>query len=381
VNYAFARNCAWAEVIVQLYCVKCQFAISGKMDCPRCGSRLVAPQEAHVLPSERISFVPQATNSSAASRVLAGGAVAFGLAMGLKEVVTGIHSAIGESDEWWSTETAIGVMLSIRALAAVGGGLLAGAGRTNGGLSGMMAGVSAAGILLSIQAFGPNGKVTPESILALAIMSCVALLAGAIGGKVWPPRSELPKATLASRGSSILEKAKDLQEDDEAQKVRPTQWARILLGVSIAICGFVAAESIRTGLVKGSDGLLDLGGSRNLPFTCMEIAGILAFLGGIAAGSSTGIGYRQGIYTGIIAGTLAASLFSMKGPDKFPASAGVMEVLNWSPEKTPKVRAIGTVFGAMFGVCAAGGIFGGLLFPPIVQRQRILTEVDQNFTS
>ena len=366
---------------MQLYCVKCQFAISGKVDCPRCGSRLVAPQEAHVMPSERISFVPYATNSSAASRVLAGGAVALGLVTGLKELVSGVQSVVGESDEWWGTETALGVSLSIRAVAAVAGGLLAGAGRTSGGLSGMMAGVSAAGLLLSIQAFGPNGKVTPESILALAIMSCVALIAGAIGGKVWPPRSELPKATLASRGSSILEKAKDLQEDDDAQKVRPTQWVRVLLGVSIAICGFVAAESIRTVLVKGSDGALDLGGSRNLPFTCMEIAGIVALLGGMAAGGSTGIGFRQGVYTGIIAGTVAASLFSMKGPDKFPATAGVMEMLNWSPEKTPKVRAIGTVFGAMFVVCAAGAIFGGLLFPPIIPRQKILTEVDQNFTS
>lgn len=366
---------------MQLYCVKCQFAISGKVDCPRCGSRLVAPQEAHVLPSERISFVPQASNSSATSRVLAGGAVALGLVTGLKEVVTGIQSTIGESEVTWSTETALAVSLSIRATAALCGGLLAGAGRTNGGLTGMMAGAAAAGILLSMQAFAPNGKVTPESILALAIMSCVALIAGAIGGKIWPPRSELPKATLASRGSSILEKAKDLQEDDEAQKARPTQWTCVLLGVSVAICGFVAAESIRTGLVKGSGGALDLGGSRNLPFTCMEIAGILALLGGVASGASTGIGFRQGVYTGIIAGTVAASLFSAKGPDKFPASAGVMEVLNWSPEKTPKVRAIGTVFGAMFIVCTAGGIFGGLLFPPIVQRQKILTEVDQNFTS
>jgi hypothetical protein len=375
------RNCARAEVNVQLYCVKCKFAISGKVDCPRCGSRLVAPQEAHVLPSERISFVPQSTNATATSRVLAGGAVALGLVTGLKEVVTGVLTAIGLSDDWWGTETGLGATLGIRAAAALGGGLLAGAGRTNGGLSGMMAGISAAGILLSIQAFGPNGKVTAESILALAIMSCVALIAGAIGGKIWPPRSELPKASLASRGSSILEKAKDLQEEDDAQKVRPTQWVRVLLGVSIAICGFVAAESIRAGLVKGSDGVLDLGGSRNMPFVCMEIAGILALLGGMAAGGSTGIGFRQGVYTGIITGTIAASLFSMKGPDKFPASAGVMELLNWSPEKTPKVRAIGTVFGSMFLVCSAGGIFGGLLFPPIIPRQKVLTDVDQNFTS
>lgn len=366
---------------MQLYCVKCQFAISGKMDCPRCGSRLVAPQEAHVLPSERISFVPQATNSSAATRVMAGSAVALGLVIGLKEIVSGVNTAIGETDEWWGTETGLGVNLAIRAAAALGGGLLAGAGRTSGGLSGMMAGVTAAGLLLSLQAFGPNGKVTADSILALAIMSCVALIAGAIGGKIWPPRSELPKATLASRGSSILEKAKDLQEEDEAMKVRPTEWIRVLLGVSIAICGFVAAESIRTMLVKGSGGALDLGGSRSLPSTCMQIAGILALLGGMAAGGSTGIGFRQGVFTGILAGALAASLFSMRGPNKFPATAGVMESLNWSPEKTPKVRGIGTVFGAMFVVCAAGGIFGGILFPPLIPRQKILTEVDQNFTS
>ena len=345
-------------------------------DCPRCRSRLIAPSEVHVVPVEQFAFVPQNVGTSAASRALAGGAVTLGLVMGFREILAGLLPFIGESESWWQTEFAFVVLMVVRAVAALGGGILAGAGRENALKSGLLAGATAAAILLALQMFEPGGKVTAGSVIAAGITLLIAAMAGSIGGRIWPPRTELPKANRTSRGSSILEKAKDLQQQEEAKKIRPTQWVRIVLGVSLTICGFVGAEGLRNVVARTGDGMIDLGGARNVPFSCLQIAGVIAMLGGVATGAGTGAGFRHGVFAGLIAGGIAAGIYGLRGPEKLKVAVGLLEVLDWPPDKTPPVRAVTAIFGAGFVVLSVAGLFGGLLFPPMVVRPKVGRDAD-----
>lgn len=362
------KICPDEELSVQLYCSKCQAVFSQQRSCPQCGNRLIAPSEAHVMPRERIHFVPQDVSTSAAGRVLAGTAVTFGLVMGFREIVAGILAMVGESDQWWLSESAIVTILLVRVFAATGGGLLAAAGRENYIMMGFLSGAVSAAIFFGIQIFEPGAKVTASSVFAAGITILISTGAGAIGGRIWPPRSELPRAALTSKGSSILEKAQDIQQEENAKKIRPNQWIRVCLGVSLTVCGFVGAEGLRTVLVRGGEGIIDLGGTRNVPFSCLEIAAVVAVLGGIAAGASTGAGFRHGVFVGLIAGAITAGIYGLRGPQKLPAAVGILEVLDWSPEKTPPVRTMGSIFGTYFTLGSLGGLFGGILFPPIVNR-------------
>ena len=358
------------ELIVKLFCSKCQAIFSDKRSCPQCGDRLIEPSEAHVMPRERMNFVPQEVTTSAASRVLAGTAVTFGLIMGFREIVLGLLTMTGESDQWWKSDSALVAILFVRAVAALGGGLLAGAGRDQYVKSGFLSGLLSAAIFFGMHVFEPGGKVTLDAVIAAGMTILFSTVAGLIGGRIWSPRTELPRATLSANGSSILDKAKDLQEESAANKIRPNQWLRVCLGVSITICGFVGAEAVRTLLVRSGDGIIDLGGSRNLPLTCMQIAGVIAILGGIAAGASTGAGFRHGVFAGLLAGAITSGIFGLRGPEKLPAARGVMEVLDWSPEKTPAIRAMGSIFGSYFVIGSISGLFGGLLFPPVINRAK-----------
>jgi hypothetical protein len=350
--------------------MKCQATFSAKRDCPKCGSRLIAPTEAHVLPAEVTPFVPTSAGSSVAGRVAAGACVAVGLVLGFRDILGGMLPLIGETESWWATSLAFAVLLAAKSLAASGGGLLAGAGRTNAAVTGLLAGAVAGAAAAAIEACVPGGKVTFGLVLGAVLMAGCALGSGWVAGRIWPPQTELPKAALNHQGSSILAKAKDLQQEEDAKRIRPTQWVRVLLGVSLTVCGFVAADVIRFGLARGGAGLIDLGGARNVPFACLQIAIMIAVIGGVAAGASTGAGFRHGVFAGLIAGGLVAGIFLLRGPEKLPAAAGVAEVLDWSPDKTPPPRLATVLFGAEFLIASVAGLFGSILFPPVIARPR-----------
>ena len=355
---------------MHLFCAKCQATFTARRDCPKCGSRLIAPTEAHAPLADTGPIVPPTVGTSAPGRVAAGAAVAIGLVLGFRDILAGMLPLIGETESWWTTSAALVVLLAAKALGASGGGLLAGAGRPNALVMGSFAGAVAGGAVLAIEAFAPGGKLTAGLAIGVVLMAGCAGATGWAAGKIWPPRIELPKAALNHQGSSILAKAKDLQQEDETRKIRPTQWVRVILGISLTVCGFVAADQIRFGLARGGSGLIDLGGTRNIPFACLQIAAMIAVIGGIASGASTGAGFRHGVFAGLIAGGLAAGIFLLRGPEKLPAAAGVAEVLEWSPDKTPPPRLATVIFGAEFLIASVSGLFGGILFPPVVARPK-----------
>jgi hypothetical protein len=294
-----------------------------------------------------------------AVRVITGGIVAVGVVSGFRELLVGLVS-----EQWLRGDAAIAAVIAVRILAGAFGGLLAGAGRDNPAPIGLLTGAAASAAWAGIQIYGLKIPLGISDYLGLGVLMLVAAGAAALGCRIWPPKAELPKSKFPARGSSILENAKSI--DEERKKLQPTHWTRVILGVSMTICGFVAAPLVRNYMAEGH--FLDLGGARNVPFACLQIASFFAIIAAILAGAGTGIGLRQGVYTGLIAGGIAGAIYLARGPEKIPAGAGLVEVLGWS-ERSTRQQGAGAVFGGAFVIGSSGGIFGNLLFPPITKRR------------
>ncbi|MFO0936177.1 MAG: hypothetical protein U0798_06650 [Gemmataceae bacterium] len=355
---------------MQLYCPTCEATFTGKRDCPHCGVRLIAPGQAHVLPTERVLVETENTSISLASRVLAGGIAAVGLSLGCREILAGFLPLFGETDAWLASDYGLVLLFFVRIMSGLLAGVLAGAGHEKSVVGGLMAGCAGAAVLQAIHMFEPGAKLSIGSVVLTLAVVGMAVLSGWISGKIWPSRSELPKATYESNGSSLLEQAHELQQQEEAKKQRPTQWIRIILAISLTVCAFVGAEGVRNFLAKKSDGLIDMGGSRNIPIMCLQIATLGIMLSGVVAGASTGAGFRHGVYTGLIAGGLIAALYIVRGPDLLKPVLGLMEALSWPVDKVPPVRVASAIFGGIFTIHAFSGLFGGMLFPPMSARRK-----------
>jgi hypothetical protein len=354
---------------MQLLCTECQTAFAGASHCPVCGGRLVSPQEAHILRKKRRKAPPRISEPTAAGRVAVGVLVALGGYLGLREWVgAGLLGAGIAGDEWWETETAAWVTLGLRAASAIVGGLVAGAGRVGGWMTGTLAGCVAGGLLLSADVAAHPAGPGPIAYLGALAAAVAGLVAGTLGTFLWPSPVELPRATSGSRGSSLLRLAR---EQEEARKGRPTQWLRIVIGVSIAFSGIVAADVVRTGLSKGSIGNLHMGSAFHAPVVCLELAAAVIFFGGATAGASTGAGVRHGVIAGLLAGIAAVAITATRHPNVFPAVEGYFWLSNIPNENIRDTAALLELLIAVWVVTVIGGWFGGQLLPPLASKAQL----------
>jgi hypothetical protein len=354
---------------MQLLCPDCQSAFAGATHCPSCGGRLISPQEAHLLRKKRKRPVPKTVEPTAAGRVAVGVLVALGGYLGLREWLSaGLIGAGIAGEEWWATDTAEWVTLGMRAAAAAVGGMVAGAGRAGGWMTGILTGSVAGGLLLAADVAAHPAGPGPIAYLAAAAAAVAGLVAGTIGTFVWPAPVDLPRSQVGSRGSSLLRLA---QEQEEARKGRPTQWLRIVIGVSIAFSGIVAADVLRQGLTQGSAGALHMGSAFQAPIVCLELAAAVIFFGGAAAGASTGAGTRHGLITGLLAAVAAAVITATRHPNIFPAVEGFFWVTNVPTENVRESASLGELFVAVWAVAALGGWFGGQLLPPLASKAQL----------
>lgn len=361
---------------MQLLCPDCQTAFAGATHCPKCGGRLISPQEAHLLRKKRKRLNPKPLEPTAAGRVAVGVLVALGGYLGLREwVAAGLKGASLAGDEWWATETASWVLLVMRAMAAAVGGLIAGAGRAGGWMTGILAGGVAGGLLLAADVAAHPAGPGPIAYLAAVAASIAGLVAGTLGTAFWPAPIDLPKSRSGSRGSSLLRLA---QEQEEARKGRPTQWLRIVIGTSIAFSGIVAADVIRTGLTKGSAGALNMGSSFHAPIVCLELAAAVIFFGGATAGASTGAGTRHGLIAGIFTAIAIVVITVTRDPNVFPAVEGYFWVAGIPNENARDAKTLTELLLAVWAVSTLGGWFGGQLLPPLASKAQLrkLSNID-----
>jgi hypothetical protein len=359
---------------MQLYCQTCQAAFAGVSHCPKCGGRLLSPQESFIHSGSPTETLPDPEPPTLGNRLAVGAGVGLGLYFGLREVLgaCGVVSL--------GSPAAGAVDIALRVAGVLAGGLLAGAGRDRGLPVGLAAGLVIAGVLLAADVFtagGPAAAGTTPLVVA-GVLTVLAAPAGAVGARVWPPAPDLPQV-LPTRGSSHGSSLSKLVEEEAVLRApRPTQWIRILAGAAIAAAGLLASDEIRTALAKVSLGLLQTGGAHRGPLVGFQIAVILLTLGGMFAGATTGTGFRHGLFAGLFA-AVSVYLAAANRPDAaYPAIDGYFATFDREVRPISEARPAAEVMALVLGLTTAGGWLGGQLFPPLapphMRKRRLVSQ-------
>lgn len=343
---------------MQLFCQSCQAAFAATSHCPRCGQRLLAPQESFIHASRAQKPLPDPVPATFTRRLTTGLLVAVGLVLALREFY------------WaWSGDVldthAEPASFALRVLAVLAGGLIAGAGRGRGVSVGAVTGLAFAALTTLFDLFLGTPASTAEMILPI-VYPVLGAVAGAVGAWLWPADVELPEPPRqSSHGSSLARLAAD---EAERRSVRRTAWPQIALAALIVLAAVLYSDPIRIGLQKYSAGWLSIGGPRQSVRVGLQIAAIATILAGFVAAAGTGAGLKHGFLAGILtmAGLLIVAANRPSG--LFPAVEGYLKLIGIEPGSllaTP--IALRTTVGLLALFCASGWI-GGQLFPPLAPK-------------
>jgi hypothetical protein len=339
-----------------LFCPRCNSQHLASSRCPRCSSRLLSPSEVPEVLAARTPPPPPPVQPGFAGRIVVGTLVALGLHLALREWVFAAVGAVGAA----TTGGELWLGYALRVIGAALGGLLAGAGRPRSLATGTLVGAACGVAWLAVDAY-PEVTFDVTRLVAAGILLAVGGAAAVVGGWVWPPPVEV-KPPESSRNSSLFR----LKPTDGRKTGRPIGWVRIVIGVTVAVCGVLAADLVRQGLGRLPQGLFN-----NLTMTARSdalIAGFLCVLAGVLAGACTGTGWRQGLITGFLA-AIGVATVSATFPDGPPLAVQyVIDVLGLGD--MPQ-QGLAAAAGVVCGVVTVAGWFGGQLFPVLRKKKRL----------
>ncbi|QEL13266.1 hypothetical protein [Limnoglobus roseus] len=348
---------------MQLFCPDCQAAFAGTPHCPKCGGRLIAPQESFVTAVvASAEELPEAVQTTFPGRVVLGTTTALGLFLSLREFAiafTAGSSTTGDIDVF--------TICGLRLLAVAAGGLLTGAGRANGAQPGFATGLLVGGLLTAHDILQSGGAEYWWPIGLAVGFPVVAAIAGWIGARIWPAAVDLPNvatptAVTASRASTLTR----LSESNERRRgERPTVWLRILIGGLLAFAAIVTSEPIRMFLARASSGLFNTGGMNRAAAVGAQLAAIILVLGGMVAGANTGAGMRHGFYTALFTALNLFGAVLVRGKPDYPPVTGLFAYLDLPLDSYFAPQSMAVILAFLIGLVTAGGWLGGQLFPPL----------------
>ncbi len=346
-----------------LYCPTCRSAAPPGDRCPRCAAPLVTPFEAAALESAAREAPPAPIAPTPAGRLAVGTVVALGTVVAAREVVLGVAGVLGGADA--APAVAKYSMVALEVLSVALGGLLAGAGRPQGALTGGAVGL-VAGTLLGMVAVvaGERKPFTADDAPLLGVLTAVAAVAGQVGSKLWAPPRAIPVPEIKSRGSSVARLAAA-----GGRSIVPEErldWARVAVAVPLAVLGLVGADSIRAGLKSASPGLLTMGGPSVANEASAVIGLVFVLAAGVLAGASTKRGWAHGLLAGLLVGAAGAALAATGHPAFRPAADGLLSLFQRDESRGGPVW----VAAILVGVTTLAGAFGSSLLPPVVKMAR-----------
>lgn len=345
---------------MQLFCPDCQAAFAGTQNCPKCGTRLLAPQDTFTDPAyhEKPSQHSDPLSGTFLGRVVIGSLCSLGFLLAFREIGLAV---VGPR------EMDVTTVCLLRFLAVAAGSTLTGAGRKNGAQPGLAVGVFVGGLLTVNDVMASGGLDMWWPIGLAAGYPFVAGSAGWIGSRIWPAPLELPNvptssAVTASR-ASFFSRASDIPE--KRRGPRPTVWLRVFVGALLAFAAIIASDQIRLFLSKASIGVFNTGGSSRAAAVGAQLAAIVLLVGGMIAGANTGAGLRHGFFASILATVNLFISTAVRGNPTDPPVAGLFAYLDlpFVSLFDPGCGAI--VAGTIVGLITAGGWLGGQLFPPL----------------
>jgi hypothetical protein len=355
---------------MQLFCPDCELAYAGTHNCPKCGLRLIAPQETFVdanlaPPTED---APEQVPGTFLGRVLVGSLCSLGFLLAFRELGLAILGP---------REMDVLMICLLRFLAVAVGSLLTGAGRANGSQPGLLVGVLVGGLLTANDILHSGG---PEMWWPIGLAAGYPLVAGSggwIGSRIWPGPVELPNvsapAAVSASRASFYSRVGDGIGTRRGR--RPTVWLRIFIGSLIAFSAVVASDQIRLFLAKASIGMFNTGGSSRAAAVGAQLAAILLMIGGMIAGANTGAGLRHGLLAALLTFVNLFISTIVRGHPVDPPIAGLFGYLDRPYQSLLDPASAGIVALTVFAIVTAGAWLGGQLFPPLApvwMRQRRL---------
>lgn len=346
---------------MQLYCPACKTASHAAERCAKCGDRLVAPSELSSLSRDQLFDPPDLIEPTAVGRVIVGTVAALGLYLSFREMLLGSLAAVD------LTDVAPGSLgnWALRAGAILVGALLAGAGRANGTAAGGMTGLLCGVLFLATDSLA-GLKPTAVEAGIVAGVAAVALALGRLGAITWPGVVPLPPSKVRSRGSSLI----PLKDDLDAPRPTPLSWAKVGLGVAVAVVGFVLADPVRLGLRALAGNGLFLGSPAQIPLVDFVFAGLALLTGGLIAGGGSGAGLRHGAVMGLLASTVLAALALLGKESVVLPLSGLLEIVGYASESLRTATGLIVVVVGLTTLGIVSGGFGGLLLPRLAIKSR-----------
>jgi hypothetical protein len=348
---------------MQLFCPSCQSAFGGTEMCPKCGDRLIAPQESQssAASSQEPAELPDLVRPTLGGRVFLGTLISLGLMIAFGELSTAFWGPSASENAYF-----------LRILAVAFGSLLAGSGQTRGLIPGFIVGLVFAGLLLIADRLILEETVWRNQLLGFGFFPVIGLIGGLLGSRIWPVGLELLSVETHSTHASVRSHRTG---NNLASKLglrntgRPTIWMRVLLGALLGFSSVVASEAFRTILARGSLGYFNMGGVGQAGSMGAQVAAIFLFLSGCIAGANTGAGLRHGFYTAILAllGLFLAS--STRADGFFPPVAGLFHYLGLPATTMFEPMAASVVSAVVIVLVTLGGCLGGQLFPTLVPAE------------
>jgi hypothetical protein len=320
------------------------------------------PQEAAEPATPRQKAAPPAPfQPTATGRVVVGAALALGLYLGLRKLVTGAVLAVTPDPEaWWLSFDGLLVVCSAQGLAVVFGSVVAAAGRAGGFLFGAAVGAVCGALFLGAEVL----EGAPARDLVLYVQVFILVLVGGISGvlaaRVW---GAVPVLDMPLPSRNRLSSSRFALETTDTRG-RPFAWLQILAGAMIMLAAVAAAEHIRTNVQKYSAGALRVNSIGQGQFLTWQIAVIGILGGGVTAGAATGAGLRHGIVAGALGGVGVIGLTEWHGQPLSPVTYWLHKLaLGDLPPNDPAAVAA-AISGVLF-LGILGGWLGGALFLPL----------------
>jgi hypothetical protein len=344
-------------VLMHKVCPQCQGTFETQFLCPHCGIQLLeVPDRSAVI--HGAADDPQERMLNIGRQLLAALVLAQGLYFALRQAATGLAltGLLREPEDLF-------VMIGLQVIAALAGGLVAGAGNPRGLAAGAAIGVIHGMILVCIH-YGLGNKPADVFLFVVWVPNAiVGAIGGFIGRRYWPSVHDLPDPSRV-----VKVKPKKVKKDTGAPV--PLGWLRILGGAALAIGCAVWAGRIRDTIIGMGAGAFSLDSQIQSKFIAWVITTLAMMIGGAFAGIGARGGARQGFLVGLLASLGIFIVHREVVQEVLPAEQffvaifGLPEAEELSMKRTVLFLLTNTL---LIGVLA--GWMGGLLFPRLGERR------------
>jgi len=324
-----------------MLCPQCLGAFAQRLNCPKCGVRLVYRASRHAA-TDSADGLPASWQQTPWGRLIVGLLLAQGLYYVLRHLC--MAGLLVTRDEVvpnvWATLTGLIVLQALQAISIMAAGLLTGAGQRRGMLYGTVVGVWNAVFFVFVQIWIGQPLTTIDLFGQPVLQVSFGALGGLVGSFIWEPLKPLQTSLPPAKALPTIR----VRQVDAAFG-GPVAWARVLTGITVAVGGVFWVDVIRDSVLEASEGKLRIDTHLQAELVTWEISTLAMIVGGALAGATTANGSKQGLFVGMGTATMLVGLR--------------MARVTHSPE-----LLVLTVLSAV-SLGFVGGWFGGNLLPPV----------------